>query len=676
MLIISLFLFTSFIWANNTVASVDKLAVIEALVVSNPEEALISIEKIRKNNAQLTTAQKVMLIKHEVVANTYLNHHKLALDNIERIKEIADGESNKVFLWHYYNTKAIVFWHMDSIEDSLGSHLDAYDVVKSIDEFRSFQATSEGNIGYIFIKLGFFKQATSYLESSLAFALTQNDFIILATNYNNLGEAYLGLKKYTKSFELLDRSLEIRLEHNLTFHSSYSYQNLGLLYYGQKQYQQAEVAFNKAIEIRERAGFVKGVLVSQLALAKTYIESNQILLAEDKIGAVIEGSKRQNNNTNLSEAYRLQRNIYAMKNDYQNAYQASLLYEQASEQVVSRKTSTKLANYLNTSKAISKDLNILELENNAKIKDLQVNSDRQKAKIIMTFGFCLVIILTIFLWTVQRSKKVIAKSNTNLYLTLTELKETQEKLVKAGKMSALTTLVSRMAHQVNTPLGIAVTGVSHIHEKVECFEKLISAGGIKKSAIDSLLTDLNKGCELSSNSMNKVAGLISQFKMISDNLEAESQQEFEIFDHISKQADLILMALKKSKPVINISGSKVLILGFPEALNKVFDQLITNSIDHAFEDTLAPEIDIEIVKINGHIEIIYQDNGKGIDATMVNDVFEPFYTTNMGNKNLGIGLSIVYNLVVQLMQGNIQCKTKKGQGIMFSITLPLIVKAV
>jgi signal transduction histidine kinase len=108
-------------------------------------------------------------------------------------------------------------------------------------------------------------------------------------------------------------------------------------------------------------------------------------------------------------------------------------------------------------------------------------------------------------------------------------------------------------------------------------------------------------------------------------------------------------------------------------LNKVFNQLITNSIDHAFEDTFTPEIDIKISKINDTVEIIYQDNGKGIDATIVNDVFEPFYTTNMGNESLGIGLSIVYNLVVQLMQGNIQCKTKQSKGIIFCITLPLII---
>ncbi|WP_083494217.1 tetratricopeptide repeat-containing sensor histidine kinase [Colwellia sp. MT41] len=675
LLTLSLFLFFSFAWANYEKSLIETLTTIESLVVSEPEQALRAIEQLKKSKVQLTTKQRVKLIRHEVVANTYLNHHKVALNIIEEVKEIAHLASDKSFLWHYYNTKAIVYWHMDSIEESLDFNLKAYGVVKSITEFSQYQAISEGNVGYAFIKLGFFQQAVTYLESALAIVLTHDNVVMLASTYNNLGEAYLGIKNYQKSFELLEKSLAIRLEHQLTFHTSFSYQNLGLFYYQQEQYQPAEIAFNKAIEIRAQAGFVKGLLVSQLALVKVYIASNKYVLAQQVITAVIVTAKKQKNNTSLSNAFDLQRQIYADSQDYQSAYQASLLYQQTLEQVVSRKTSIKLASYLNTSEAISKDLNILELEKNAEIKALQVNSERQKTKIMLISGFCMVILLTIFLWTVQKSKKVIAKTNANLSLTLTQLQQTQEKLIKSGKMSALTTLVSRMAHQVNTPLGIAVTGVSHIHEKVTCFETLIAGGKVKKSEIDLFMTDLNKGCELSSNAMAKVAGLISQFKMISENLEAETQQEFEIFEHVSKHTDLVLILLKQDKPIINISGSKVRILGYPEALNKIFSQLIANSIDHAFADTLSPEINIEIAKVKDQLEITYQDNGKGIDSAMVNDVFEPFYTTTMGNKNLGIGLSIVYNLVVQLMQGNIQCIPQKGKGIMFCITLPLKVKS-
>lgn len=657
----------------------EKLAVIEAQVVAQPKEALASIIELKENlkyKDKLTPNQIGQLIRHEVLSNTYLNRHQVALSVIEEIKVLADSENDTASLWHYYNLKAIVYWYMNNIEDSLSFHLKAYDAVKSIEKYTNFQSTSSGNVGYALIKLGFFQEAIPYIESTMEAAMKSDTTITLASSYNNLGEAYLGLKDYQKALTLVQKSLALRLEHNLTFHSSYSYHNLGLIYFALQQFAQAEIEFKKAIEIRDEVGFVEGSMSSKLGLVKTYIKINDIVSAEEALSAVILEAKNQKSNTTLSEAYDLQRQIYAKKADFQNAYQTSLLYESTLEQVVSRKTTEKLASYLNTSSAIRKDLNILTLEKDAEIKALQVANERKNMNIMLAFGFCIVIILSVFLWTVQQSKKVISRSNQNLSLTLTELKETQEKLVKSGKMSVLTTLVSRMAHQVNTPLGIALTSVSHISEKVEHFEQLVATGGVKKSAINGLLTDLTKGCDLSSRSMNKVVDLISQFKMISDNLEAETQVKFEIVDLLTKQADLILMSIKQHQPSINVSGSKVFIVGFPEAVGKIFSQLIANSIDHAFETTLEPKINIAITKKHDHVNITYQDNGKGIDSAIVNDVFEPFYTTTMGNKNLGIGLSIVYNLVVQLMQGNIQCKQTQGSGTMFCITLPLIAEPI
>jgi signal transduction histidine kinase len=662
--------FTALSFTNSEKTPAEKLLIIESLVGAQPAQALTSIAELNKIKEQLTPAEVVKLIRHEVIANIYLNRHNFALETIQKIKIIADNENSKIFWWQYYNLTAIVYWHMDNIEDSLKFHLKAYDVVKSINEHRDSQGLSEGNIGYSLVKLGFYKKSIPYFESALALAIEDENNTALATGYNNLGEAYLGLHNYQKSFELLEKALAIRTKHKLTFHSSYSYQNLGKLYFAQKKYLQSEVAFKKAIKIREEAGFVKGVMVSRLSLAEVYLDNNKHQLAEQEVETVISIAKEQDNDTNLSQAYNLQRRIHAINQDYLRAYQTSLNYEQTLEKVVSRKTSTKLASFLSTSEVISKDLNILELENKAKIKELQVANERENANLMLTSGLFIVAILVVFLWYLQKSKKIIAKSNDELSLTLTELKQTQEKLVKSGKMSALTTLVSRMAHQVNTPLGIAVTGVSHIHEKVERFSLLIDGGKVKKTEIDAFISDLHKGCDLSSNSMSKVADLISQFKMIAANLEAETLKEFEILALINKQVELALIPFDKNKPIINVSGDPVTTLGYPEALNKVLSQLITNSIDHAFEETLLPQIDIEVSTLADHIEIQYQDNGKGIDSAIVNDVFEPFYTTTMGNKNLGIGLSIVYNLVVQLMQGNIQCLPKQDKGIMFVINLP------
>ena len=70
-----------FLGRSNEITSSEALSVIEALVVSEPEKALISIDQLKNSKVQLTSTQKVMLIKHEAIANTYLNRHIVSAGN-------------------------------------------------------------------------------------------------------------------------------------------------------------------------------------------------------------------------------------------------------------------------------------------------------------------------------------------------------------------------------------------------------------------------------------------------------------------------------------------------------------------------------------------------------------------------------------------------------------------
>jgi signal transduction histidine kinase len=67
------------------------------------------------------------------------------------------------------------------------------------------------------------------------------------------------------------------------------------------------------------------------------------------------------------------------------------------------------------------------------------------------------------------------------------------------------------------------------------------------------------------------------------------------------------------------------------------------------------------------------DNGQGIKPENLTKLFEPFFTTKPVGKGTGLGLSISYSLV-RKHQGDIQVKSKVGQGTTFTVRLPAIVK--
>jgi len=271
----------------------------------------------------------------------------------------------------------------------------------------------------------------------------------------------------------------------------------------------------------------------------------------------------------------------------------------------------------------------------------------------------------------QLKRKKIQRINQSLSSTLEQLKSTQNKLIESEKMSALTTLVSGIAHQMNTPLGVGITAVSMIKEKVEDFTVAIKQGQIKRTSLDTMLNNVNQASQLALTTMNKTAGLITQFKRISTQLEGDELEQFELFKVLVNHANIVTEQIEVNKPTINIHGNKVSILSYPSVIGKVLTQLISNSIEHGFTGTVSPLIDIEIKTFDESVEVLYQDNGKGIEQEQVNKIFDPFYTSRMGSDNVGLGLSIVYNLVVQLMQGSISVKSASKKGTTFSIILPL-----
>ena len=66
---------------------------------------------------------------------------------------------------------------------------------------------------------------------------------------------------------------------------------------------------------------------------------------------------------------------------------------------------------------------------------------------------------------------------------------------------------------------------------------------------------------------------------------------------------------------------------------------------------------------------MFKDTGTGIDESVVDRIFDPFYTTKTPGKGTGLGLSICYGIIKD-HSGTINVKSGKGKGTAFIIRLP------
>ena len=102
------------------------------------------------------------------------------------------------------------------------------------------------------------------------------------------------------------------------------------------------------------------------------------------------------------------------------------------------------------------------------------------------------------------------------------------------------------------------------------------------------------------------------------------------------------------------------------------DLLLENTLVHGFSKDRAGHVLITARLLGANVELGYSDDGAGIPAEYRNKIYDPFFTTRMGQGGSGLGLYIVQTLVTGVLGGHISVHSTPGQGTEFHITLPQV----
>ncbi|OUS28667.1 hybrid sensor histidine kinase/response regulator, partial ['Osedax' symbiont bacterium Rs2_46_30_T18] len=109
---------------------------------------------------------------------------------------------------------------------------------------------------------------------------------------------------------------------------------------------------------------------------------------------------------------------------------------------------------------------------------------------------------------------------------------------------------------------------------------------------------------------------------------------------------------------------------YPGLFTQIFTNLVMNSLTHAFAAGAVGEIKIELKLVRAMVTIVYQDDGKGMAEDTRRQVFEPFFTTTRGTGGSGLGMNILYNLVVNNLSGSVECHSELNVGTKYIIQFP------
>ena len=275
---------------------------------------------------------------------------------------------------------------------------------------------------------------------------------------------------------------------------------------------------------------------------------------------------------------------------------------------------------------------------------------------IIGFTF-LLLILTISIYIRDRinaeikltkSQKDLEDKNESLEEALLKVQNMQSQLVESEKMASLGQLVSGVAHEINTPVGICITSASYLKDKADIFFKKFFDSTLTKSDFEAFMSDVNSGSELVASNLSKASALIKNFKQVAVDQSADEVRDFYLKQYIEEVLTSLNHKIKNTHFDVHIVCEKDFqVKTYAGSISTVITHLFNNSLIHGFEGMKTGSINIKVEDCDDTAKITFTDNGSGMCNDGIENITNPFYTTKRGEDCSGLGMYIVYNQTTQ-----------------------------
>lgn len=274
--------------------------------------------------------------------------------------------------------------------------------------------------------------------------------------------------------------------------------------------------------------------------------------------------------------------------------------------------------------------------------------------------------------------------NSELQQTVADLKRVQRELVNSEKLASLGAMVAGISHELNTPIGNALTASTTMAHEIEVFVQKAAEPTMKRSTLREFGNTVTGLSELLQRSLDKAAQLISSFKRVAVDRTSERRQTFDLKQTID-QLVLTLRPTLKIAPweIISAIPPDVMMDSYPGPLEQVLANLVINAHIHAFEGRqqgkvrifLQPDPDARGATQRATartIRLCVADDGNGMSEEIAVRAFEPFFTTKLGQGGSGLGLSISHSIVTGILGGTMKVETAPGMGTTFILDIPVV----
>ena len=271
----------------------------------------------------------------------------------------------------------------------------------------------------------------------------------------------------------------------------------------------------------------------------------------------------------------------------------------------------------------------------------------------------------------QFVEQELRKRNEELAGSMETLESAQQQLIESERMASLGGLVAGITHDVNTPLGVGVTAASFLIERINTLEAAFNDKSITQTQMTSFIEEAGQTTHLLMNNLNRASELIASFKQVAVDQTSEAERRLDLNSYLDEIIQSLKPSFKNNHHTIDVEcDESINIMCAPGAIAQIVTNLVMNSVMHGFEHKVNGHIKIKVEASEQEVVMHYSDDGIGLLPEHLDSLFDAFFTTKRAKGGSGLGTHIIYNLVTQTLNGQIEAKSTTGQGLQYTIRFP------
>ncbi len=281
----------------------------------------------------------------------------------------------------------------------------------------------------------------------------------------------------------------------------------------------------------------------------------------------------------------------------------------------------------------------------------------------------------------------LTKQKEELEMALEELKSTQAQLIQSEKMASLGELTAGIAHEIQNPLNF-VSNFSDVNNELldEMLEEIKQNNTEDVEAIANDIKGNNAKIIFHGRRADAIVkGMLQHSRKNTGQKEptdinALADEYLRLSYHGLRAKDKSFNALFKTDfdPLLSTDTAGN---GKIEIVSQDVGRVLLNLFNNSFyavsekkktaEAGYQPTVSVHTKKCSDSIEIIVEDNGSGIPQSVIDKIFQPFFTTKPTGQGTGLGLSLSYDIITKEHSGKIEVQSEKDKYTKFIITIPV-----